>query len=186
MELLQEILVKEKEITHQDIELRDTYEEAFPVVAKFVRDMGGDLDNAKDIFQDAMVIYLEIKSEQPDKIQTSDKAYILGIAKHLWIRKYNVSRSLISFNQFETEIAIPEDFFPTVNNKRLLRFLELAGKKCMDLLQAFYYQKKPVKNVAEELGYSNEHSASVQKYKCLEKVRNTIKEKSLSYEDFIE
>lgn len=186
MELLQKILVEEKEATHQDVELKNTYEEAFPVVAKFVRDMGGNLDDAKDIFQDAMVIYLEIKSEQPDKIQTSDKAYISGIAKHLWIRKYNGIRSLISFSQFETEIVIPEDFFPTVNNKRLLRFLELAGKKCLDLLRAFYYQKKPGKSVAEDLGYSSEHSASVQKYKCLEKVRNTIKEKSLNYEDFIE
>ena len=32
----------------------------------------------------------------------------------------------------------------------------------------------------------NTVTASVQKYKCLEKVRNTVKEKSLTYDDFTE
>ena len=186
MELLEEILVKEKKPGTQETELQNTYEQVFPMVAGFVSKMGGTLDDAKDIFQDALIVYLEIKAQNSDKIHTSEQAYILGIAKHLWIRKYHVSKSMISLNQFETEITIPEDFYPTVSQKRLLRFLELAGKKCMDLLRGFYYQKLPVKKLAQNLGYSNEHSVSVQKYKCLEKVRHTIKEKSLSYEDFIE
>ena len=72
------------------------------------------------------------------------------------------------------------------HTQRLLQFLEKAGQKCLDLLRAFYYQKTPVKQLAETLGYANEHSASVQKYKCLEKVRHSIQQKSLRYEDFHE
>jgi hypothetical protein len=36
------------------------------------------------------------------------------------------------------------------------------------------------------MGFANEHSASAQKYKCLEKVREIVKQKSLTYEDFVE
>jgi len=45
----------------------------------------------------------------------------------------------------------------------------------MDLLQAFYYFKTPMREIAEEFGYRSERSATVQKYKCLEKVRDTVK-----------
>ena len=186
MELIEEIQIKEKDTIHTEKKLKNMYETAFPLVAGFISKMGGNFEEAKDIFHDALIVYLEIMSEKPEKITTSARAYILGIAKHLWIKKYNLSRTYISLDQFEAAISVPEDFYPTVDNKRLLRFLELAGKKCLELLHAFYYQKISVKRLAGKLGYSNEHSASVQKYKCLEKVRHFVKEKSLNYEDFIE
>jgi hypothetical protein len=41
-----------------------------------------------------------------------------------------------------------------------------------------------MKQIAQRFGLSGERSAAVQKHKCLEKVRNTVKEKALTYEDF--
>lgn len=174
----------QKEIKHavaQNVE--ELYKSAFPGVAWFVKQMGGTLDDAKDIFHDALVVFFEIK---PETITTSENAYILGISRHLWIRKYNKSQSAVLLSNMEQNIPVPDDYYPSVNNKRLLRFLESAGKKCMDLLRAFYYEKKQLKYLVRAMGFSNEHSASVQKYKCLEKVRGMVKEKSLAYEDFIE
>lgn len=167
-------------------EMTETYEQVFPVVAKFVHYAGGSFEDAKDIFHDALVIFIEKVSQNRVNIITSDEAYILGISKHLWIRKHKRDSYKIPLNDLENEISIPEDYFPTVNNKRLLKFLKLTGKKCMDLLRAFYFQQLPMKKIVSDLGYLNEHSASVQKYKCLEKIRNTVKEKSLTYDDFTE
>ncbi len=72
------------------------------------------------------------------------------------------------------------------SNNRLMRFLETAGKKCMELLKGFYYDQQPLTELADEFGYSGVRSATVQKYKCLEKVRETIKEKALTYDDFMD
>lgn len=163
--------------------LLELYERTFPYVAKFVQNMGGSFDDARDIFHDALVVYSELK---PEIVYASENAYILGIAKHLWVKKYNRTKSTVSFTEIEKQVQIPDDYYPTVNNKRLLRFLEATGKKCMDLLRAFYFQKTQLKSIVRMHGYSNEHSASVQKYKCLEKVRLIVKEKSLAYEDFVE
>ncbi len=38
---------------------RETYERAFPVVARFVSKMNGSFQDAKDIFHDAMIIFFE-------------------------------------------------------------------------------------------------------------------------------
>jgi DNA-directed RNA polymerase specialized sigma24 family protein len=179
-----EILEKVTAVAIENHDMTQTYEKVFPVVAQLVHTMGGSFEDAKDIFHDALVIFMEKTSQFPVPDIRSEKAYITGIAKHLWLRKHQQDRCRISLSDMEKDITIPEDYFPTVDDKRLLHFLKLVGKKCMDLLRAFYFRRLPLKKMVNELGYSNEHSASVQKYKCLEKVRNVVKEKSLTYEHF--
>ena len=56
----------------------------------------------------------------------------------------------------------------------------------MKLLKGFYYDQLPLTDIATAFGFSGVRSATVQKYKCLEKVRETIKQKALQYEDFME
>lgn len=159
------------------------YEQTFTPVAAFVQKMGGSFDDAKDIFHDALVLYMETDKQ---KIRAMPEAYVMGIAKHLWIRKFNRDRRVVKLNDMESQLAIPDEFYPTIQSQRLLRFLEFTGKKCLDLLRAFYYRNLSIKKLAEKLGYTSAHSASVQKYKCLKKIRDTVKEKSLSYDDFTE
>lgn len=165
-------------IVQQD--LPGLYEETFPFVAAFVSKMGGSMDDAKDIFHDALVIFLE---KNPDT--KNPGAYILGIAKHLWIRKYQNDKHRVSLDAFEKTIAIPEEeIHPLV--ARLTRLIESAGKSCLELLQAFYYQRLSAEEVASTLNYSNAHSATVQKHKCFQKIKNVVKEKSLQYESFLD
>jgi RNA polymerase sigma factor (sigma-70 family) len=161
------------------------YEDCFPAVALFVSKMQGSLEDAKDLFHDALVIYHEKNSEENLEIRVSTQAYIVGIAKHLWIRKFKDDRKKVSLDHIDF-ITIPADYFPAVNANRLLTLLESTGTKCLELLRAFYYQRLSVKDLIERFGYSTEHSASVQKYKCIEKARETLKQKSISYEDFLE
>ncbi len=159
------------------------YEQCFPVVARFVQKMRGDLDDAKDIFHDALVIYMEMNQREH---LLNRNGYILGIAKHLWMRKFRVGAEMVSLSATELQIRIPEDYEVPVKTQKLLLYLERAGKKCMDLLRAFYYQQQRIRTIVKSMGFANEHSASVQKYKCLEKVREIVKQKSLAYEDFVE
>lgn len=166
-----------------DKALEVLYENAFPLVAGFIRKAGGNLDEARDIFHDALLIYFE---ENNKKTLLNSNAYLLGIAKHLWNRKFRNSNRQVPLSEMEMQLKIPDDFYVSVKTQKLISYLERAGKKCMDLLRAFYFQKQKIKTLVKNLGFSNEHSASVQKYKCLEKVREIVKQKSLSYEDFVE
>lgn len=183
METLEKVN-KFKTIEPKNFDISEIYEQVFPIVAKYIRSKGGVFENAKDIFHDALVIFIEKKTDNPDYIIQSNKAYILGVSKHLWMRQYQKVSHNILLNSINNEVDIPDDYFPKTNDKVLLDFLKIAGKRCLDLLRSFYFQQVPIKEIATELGYSNEHSVSVQKYKCLEKVRKTVKEKCLTYDDF--
>lgn len=161
------------------------YKSAFPAVARYVAKLGGSFDDARDVFQDALVIYYEKAAADKLELQKGESAYLLGIAKHLWFKKFRDGRYDISLNEFEG-IDLPDEAEPQPLAEKLQHYLETAGKKCMDILSAFYYDKLPMKQIAGLFGYSGERSVSVQKYKCLEKVRETIKQNALQYEDFID
>ncbi|HEX8677480.1 MAG TPA: sigma-70 family RNA polymerase sigma factor [Segetibacter sp.] len=164
------------------------YEEVFPVVADIVREQGGSFHDAKDIFQDALIIFYEKNVNGALTVKLSDEAYIVGIAKHLWIKKFKSNYRLLSLDSLEKEITLPHDYFEieTTKTNRLLHLLEVAGKKCIELLRSIYYDKLSMDEVSQVHGFSSPHSASVQKYKCIEKIKVIVEQKSLNYEDFME
>lgn len=177
-----------KDPQQREMRFEHLYEEAFPVVADIVSKQGGSFHDAKDIFQDALIIFYEKNVSGELNIKLSDEAYVVGIAKHLWIKKFKSRYRLLSFDFLEKEIRLPQDYFEmeTKKTNRLLHLLEVAGKKCIELLRSIYYDKLSMNEVSKVHGFSNPHSASVQKYKCIEKIKVIVEQKSFNYEDFME
>ncbi|TSD67373.1 sigma-70 family RNA polymerase sigma factor [Inquilinus sp. KBS0705] len=162
--------------------IMELYKSTFPVVARHVAKMGGSFDDARDVFQDALVAYYEKVVNANIPVQ-NDKGYLMGIAKHLWLKKIKNGQGNLPLTDSMDMADEPEQ---NPSSAKVLHYLQSAGKKCMDLLSAFYYDKLPMHRVAELFGYSGERSVTVQKYKCLEKVRETVKQQALVYEDFID
>jgi DNA-directed RNA polymerase specialized sigma24 family protein len=154
------------------------YEEVFPRIAKFVANRGGSFDDAKDIFHDALVILYEKSTDEKQTLVESQQRYLVGIAKHLWIRKFKIDYKLVGLDEMEKTISIPENYHEAEDNT-LTSLLELTGRKCLQLLRAFYYDGLPIGQIKAAFGFSTTHSASVQKFKCIEKMRSTIQQKSM-------
>lgn len=163
----------------------ELYESAFPAVAAVASKWSASLEEVRDLFHDALIIYFE-KVQQGNFVVASAEAYIVGIVKHLLIRKHRLQRRILLTAHWEESIQIPDDFYPDVKTTRLMLLLEQAGEKCLQLLKAFYYEGLPLQLIAERFGYRTQHSATVQKYKCLEKTRRYVEEKQFSHEDFFE
>jgi RNA polymerase sigma factor (sigma-70 family) len=179
-----EELLLEKQIETKRPDFVKLYKEVFPKVARYIGGKGGTLAEAKDVFQDALIIYYEKISIENVTFKRGEYAFIFGTAKNMWIDRYRQKIKELPFEQTLTDVV--EEDEQKIVNSRILLFLEKSGRKCMDLLQSFYYQKLPMTAIAERFGFSGIRSATVQKYKCIEKVRDIIKEKSLNYEDFLE
>jgi len=170
-------------ITHREQGFIALYKSTFPAVARYVHQKGGTLDEARDIFQDALVIFYEKTVVQEAEIHSTNEAYIFGIARHLWSKKFR-ENSRTDDKELPTHLF--EEETPEPSTERIARYLEVAGKKCMALLRAFYYDKLNMREITEQFGFSGERSATVQKHKCIEKLRNEVKTRSLTYSDFYE
>src|SRR5581483_3538492 len=77
------------------------YKNVFPVVARYVSKMGGTFDEAKDIFQDALVTWHE---KSTTNIIVNEKAYLMGIAKNLWLKKYQDNYQVVPIDGFDREM----------------------------------------------------------------------------------
>lgn len=158
------------------------YRTCFPDAAKLIRKMGGTVDDAKDTFHDALIIYLERKAAGKLELRDSAGAYVIGTARILWLRAQRKMDTAI-LPQEVAEYVEEERSLP--GESSLLQYLEAAGRKCMELLVSFYYQGSDLRRIAERFGWSGTRSAAVQKYKCLEKVRSLVK-KNNSYAQGVE
>jgi RNA polymerase sigma factor (sigma-70 family) len=144
----------------------ELYEKAFPRVARLVRRAGGDLDDAKDVFHDALIVFYEKTVAGELALSAAPEAYVAGIARNLWLRRLRDEPRRVDLDEVD-ESERPGE----TARHDLLAYLAAAGRKCLELLQAFYYQRFSMREIAEEFGYGSERSATVQKYKCLERVR---------------
>ncbi|MBS1602822.1 MAG: sigma-70 family RNA polymerase sigma factor [Bacteroidetes bacterium] len=149
------------------------YRDAFPDCARMIRRMGGDLEGAKDAFHDALLIYMEKEKAGKLRLHSSPKAYLLGTAKICWLNAKGDATTSSFPEGFE---AMQEEYDGVEEREQnLLRSLIRSGRKCMQLLKAFYYDHSSMQDIATRFGFNGRRSATVQKYKCLEKVREEIK-----------
>ncbi len=153
------------------------YREVFPEAARLIKRLGGNPEEAKDAFHDALLIYLEKEAKGTLKIHTSPKAYLLGTSKILWLRYRNQY-----FDSLPGDVA---EFIEEENEeKNVLDYLVLAGQKCLNMLKAFYYDNLSLQQIAAGFGFNGVRSATVQKHKCIEKIRNELKKRNLYEEQF--
>jgi len=169
------------------------YEEGFHGVAQYVARRGGTLEEAEDVFQDALILYYEKMRDGSLELHQRESAYLFGIARYLWNKRYRESMRYTSLDNLMADFEGGVEGEPwaerseqQVAMKRIVRLLQHAGKRCMRLLTAYYYERLDMDNVASRFGFSGKRSATVQKFKCLQKVKQLVNEKSLQYEDFME
>ncbi len=157
--------------------LEQVYEKAFPVVARLIKNMGGDYEDAKDIFHDAMVLFYEKSLSKANPTVEFPVAYLRQTARHLWLKRQELGERKKAY-QPQVDLGIHE---PPAIKEQVLSYLQLAGKRCLELLESFYYHEYSLREIAEHFGFRNVRSATVQKYKCLEKIRNKIQENQTSF-----
>ena len=115
------------------------YKKYFITVCKYISKRGGSLEDAKDVFQDTIVVYYEKLLNQSEGRKIINDTYLVGIAKILWIRKNNAQNNESPFDISSFELI--DSSTSNMDEDKLMSFLERAGEKCMQLLQSVYYNK---------------------------------------------
>lgn len=183
--MMQQEHIKQLLRSNREQAFRQLYEQCYPKVALQVKRMGGTQEDARDIFQDTLIVFYEKVVQQQLPQVSQVEGYLMGIARHLWLHKCQQAQRL-PLAELE-EAQIPADFYDASKlQHRISRYLELAGQKCMELLKAFYYHEESLSEISRRFGYRNTRSATVQKFKCLEKVREEVKQKNESYASIVE
>ena len=140
----------------------------------------GTLEDAKDMFQEAMIVaFRNIKNNDQFTIKSSFQTYIYSIARLLWLKHLRISRQTMkNFNDYQEfiEFEEPDPFTPTDFKYSLYQrtFLELP-EDCQKILKLFL-DGVSQKEIANQLGYKSENYISKRKHFCKEYLIKKIKE----------
>jgi RNA polymerase sigma factor (sigma-70 family) len=167
----------------------ELYEKEFPSLVKFILQNKGSIDDAKDVFQDALVIIIEKAQLGTLNFNFQLGNYIFGICRILWKHKFRLDkrRVLLNLELLEEELSLGPDLYVTIAEKEKIpsnyqKFQQAYGQlgdQCKKLLELFYYERLSWHQIAKSIGYSDAASARNQKYKCLEMIRRKVNSHSL-------
>jgi RNA polymerase sigma factor (sigma-70 family) len=166
-----------KGLANNDSKAIDTiYKDNFSTVQAFILNNNGTYDDARDIFQEAMITLYE-KSKSESFVLTSQiKTYIYSVCKRLWLKRLQqIGRYVAAGEGLEETLPVEMDL--EFHEKRNVEFaimeraLNSLGEPCKSLIEAYYIHKKGMTEIAAQFGYTNADNAKNQKYKCLVRLK---------------
>ncbi len=163
-----------KPTVSSETDLRTLYRK-WPDIRQFLKGMGCSKDEAEDIFQEALVIFVR-KQEEPGFVLTVEPFfYVRNTCKLLW---YNQSRKQNRQQTFalETDVAAMQDewFEKEQRLRKVEKAMQGLGKQCRELLELFYGAGQNMVDIAKKIGLRNDKVAKAQKYRCLQKAKELV------------
>lgn len=159
--------------------LRYVYTKYYPEIRFFVIKNSGTDEDAKDTFQEALiVIFKKLKSESLE-LTCSFKTYLYSVARKIWLKhleKDRIKTNELTDNQIFIELE--DDMDQLLSEQERFRlyqkhFLTLH-KDCQAILKMFL-QKVPLKEIQHRLNLASEKYVKKRKYQCKEILVKRIK-----------
>lgn len=152
------------------------YARYFPMVQSLIINNNGASEDARDIFQEAMIVLYDRARSTEFELQCQLKTYIYSVCRRLWLKKLAQSQRYIPpVNGLEETIPVEEEIESHEQKNLEFQMMEKAllglGEPCKSLLEAFYIQRRNMSEIAANFGYTNPENAKNQKYKCLIRLR---------------
>lgn len=154
------------------------YKSYFPTIASYIKHNSGSDQDAEDIFQEAIIVLLN-KVRQPEFVLSSSlKTYLFSISKNLWLKRLRDNKPAVILTEdhtlLETQYLLPEQEENT-NNEKVVTWFQKITIHCQRILKAIFYLNEPMENLMIKMGWKNKHTATNQKYKCIEQIRKESK-----------
>jgi RNA polymerase sigma factor (sigma-70 family) len=156
--------------------IEELYSQHYRMVQSFIVNNNGTTDDARDIFQEAMVLLYEKARSGNFELTSKLKTYVYSVCRRLWLKRLQqLQRFGAPVESMEEVTPVEEDLEEQERRNEAFGMMDKAlshlGEPCKSLLEAYYVHKKQMQEIAENFGYTNADNAKNQKYKCLMRLK---------------
>ncbi len=150
------------------------YKKYYRMMTKLVISNSGTEDEARDVYQDALIVFWE-KAMSGKLVMTSKiSTFIYSICLNLW-RKELERKSRLS-NEEKDDVEY-QDMESEEREKIIRDCINELGDTCRRILMYYYFDGLSMNDIAEKLGYANTDTAKTKKYKCKKRLDELVKSK---------
>lgn len=166
-------------LKNNDFKILDAiYANNLSKVTKMIIQNNGSSDDARDVFQEAIVVLFKRLKEPDFKINSSFSNYLYGICKFIWLRqlkkKHRTEVTLSNEEVLKGDVSIEKEIFKTEQRQFYKEKFSELGEDCQQVLQLFF-DGKPLREIGRLMDYTNDYIKR-KKYKCKEKLAKLIKD----------
>lgn len=162
-----------------DAVIRSVYKKFYPVIARMVLNNSGTEPEARDIFQETVLVLYHHVQQPAFNLSCALQTYLYSVARRLWLKQLHKKHGLFKLDERfreEEDVADPgadlEGYEQReVNLSRMKESIVQLGEPCKTLLEDFYTRHLSMDEIAEKFGYTNADNAKNQKYKCLQRLK---------------
>ena len=152
------------------------YKQHFGMVQSLILNNSGYPEDARDIFQEAMIVLYQKARSGSFELNSQLKTYLYSVCRRLWLKRLNqMQRISPEVDNLEETVPVEEELERHEQRNRDFLVMEQAmnnlGEPCKSLLEAYYMEKKSMVEIAGDFGYTNADNAKNQKYKCLMRLK---------------
>jgi RNA polymerase sigma factor (sigma-70 family) len=152
------------------------YKDNFNTIQAFILNNNGSYDDARDIFQEAMIALYEKAQSESFVLTCQIKTYVYSICRRLWLKRLQqLGKYTNQVDSLEETIPVEEDLDNHEKRNAAFAIMDRAmnslGEPCKSLLEGYYLKKLGMQELADEFGYTNADNAKNQKYKCLMRLK---------------
>jgi RNA polymerase sigma factor (sigma-70 family) len=147
------------------------------MVVNLVVNNGGSLQEAKDIYQETLIVFFEKVKRDDFELNCKIKTFLYSVSRRLWLKQLQrKSRFTSSLADTEEYIEVPKEEVGEreVQYTAMQHALESLGEPCRSILKDFYIHNKSMEEITEKFGYTNADNAKNQKYKCLKRLKKVF------------
>ena len=154
------------------------YKNNLPKVKKFVVQNNGNIEDAEDVFQKALLQIGMRYQKEKFCITTSFDAYLFTVCKNLWRRELNKQKHRVTNNDVIELVNEERDSsLALIEQKRQELFIEKLNEiseNCREILLMFF-AKTSYADIVESTEYTSETVVRQRVFKCKKKLTKIIK-----------
>jgi RNA polymerase sigma factor (sigma-70 family) len=158
------------------------YKKYFRMMSKIVLTNNGTEEEAKDIYQEALIVFWQKASSGSLVLTSKISTYLYSICLNLWRKEIDRKSRLV--NEEKDGVQTMNDELNEQYNI-VVKCIESLGETCKKILMYHYFDGLSMAEIAERMDFANTDTAKTKKYKCKKRLDDLVKSK-YSSSDFLE
>lgn len=163
-------------LNNSESAIKRLYVAYFPMVMQLIVNNNGTPDDAKDIYQEAIIVLYNKVKKGDFELNSKLKTFIYSVCRRLWLKRLSqMNRYGGDIHDFQEYLSVEDDV--EQQGERDIQFtkmqsaLQLLGEPCKTIIEDFYIHNRSMQDICESFGYTNADNAKTQKYKCLQRLK---------------
>lgn len=156
--------------------IQGIYERYLPGIIRYVQSNSGSRDDARDIFQEAIMVVYKKCASGSFELRVPLETYLFVVCRNLWRSHLRKAQPVVLDESGQWEDP-DEDILrimeAQLKEQLFYRHFKTLGERCKRILELFF-QKTPMKMIAQMLGTSESY-VKKRKHICKEQLISAIK-----------